>query len=149
MIMTFPRMRSVSERLRQALYFEGIGLVVIAPLFALASDRPMPSAALLLALLSGMAVCWNMLYCALFDRLEGRRTERAADRRPFPMRILHALGFESGLLLLTLPVIMLWTQMPFWHALAADMGLALAYAAYACLFNLAYDRLHPIAQDVP
>ncbi|MDR3352191.1 MAG: PACE efflux transporter [Zoogloeaceae bacterium] len=146
-IMTPPRSRAFPERLHQAFLFEGIGLVVVTPLFALASGRPVFSSAVLLLLLSGMAVGWHLLYCLAFDRLEGRLAHRAADQRSFPLRLLHALGFEGGLILLTLPVIMFWTQMSLWRALLADVGLALAYAGYACLFNLAYDRLYPIPQD--
>ena len=63
------------------------------------------------------------------------------------LRLAHALGFEGGLLIFSLPVIMAWTGMDFWTALVADIGLALAYAGYAYLFNLAYDRVFPIAQN--
>ena len=48
------------------------------------------------------------------------------------------------LVLLTLPVIVLWTGLGWWPALIADLGLAAAYVAYAFVFNIAYDRLFPI-----
>jgi len=61
-----------------------------------------------------------------------------------PVRALQAVLFEGGLLLLTLPVIVLWTGLGWWPALIADLGLAAAYVAYAFVFNIAYDRLFPI-----
>ena len=61
----------------------------------------------------------------------------------------HALGFESGLLLMTLPILVWWTGMSWIEALVADIGLAITYTVYALLFNLGYDRLFPIAQAIP
>lgn len=139
-----PPLRSLPDRIRQVLLFELIGVCLITPLFALASGRPMLESAVLLALLSSIAAAWNALYCTGFDWIEGRLTGRPADRRPQALRLAHALGFEGGLLIFTLPVIMLWTGMDFWTALVADIGLALTYAGYAYLFNLAYDRLFPL-----
>ena len=86
---------------------------------------------------------WQELRTA-FDWAEGRLTGRPPDRRPVPVRALQAVLFEGGLLLLTLPVIVLWTGLGWWPALIADLGLAAAYVAYAFVFNIAYDRLFPI-----
>ena len=61
--------------------------------------------------------------------------------------MFHAFGFEGGLLLVSLPIVMLWTGMGWIDALLADLGLALAYVLYAYVFNLGYDRLFPIARS--
>jgi uncharacterized membrane protein len=63
------------------------------------------------------------------------------------LRVAHAVGFEGGLLLVGLPVVMAWTGMRWAEALVADVGLAIAYVIYAYVFNLAYDRFFPIARD--
>ena len=78
-------------------------------------------------MLALIAAVWNGVFNTLFDRLEGHFTGRTADRRPWLLRGLHAVLFEGILLLLTLPVIVLWTGMNWWPALLADIGLALAY----------------------
>jgi uncharacterized membrane protein len=137
-------LRPPADRARQVILFEIIGLLLITPLFALASGEAMFSSAGLLLILSFIAVFWNAVYCDLFDRTERRLARRTADRRPFRLRLAHALGFEGGLILFTLPVIMCWTGMGFWLALTADLGLAFAYAGYAYVYNLAYDRVFPI-----
>ena len=72
------------------------------------------------------------------------QTDRADEGRPLRLRCLHAALFEGGLLLLTLPVIVLWSGLGWMEALIADIGLALAYTGYAFVFNLAYDRWFPI-----
>ncbi len=142
--MNSPPLRSLSDRIRQVLLFELVGVFVFTPLFALVSGKPLLESAVLLAILSLIAALWNGVYCTGFDWLEGRLSGRRADQRPQLLRLAHALGFEGGLLIFSLPVIMAWTGMDFWTALVADIGLALTYAGYAYLFNLAYDRIFPI-----
>ena len=39
---------------------------------------------------------------------------------------------------------MVWTGMGWIEALLADIGLAIAYALYAFVFNIGYDRVFPI-----
>lgn len=144
-VSTKPKLRSFPDRLRQIAMFEIGGLVLITPPFAWASGVPIRDSIGLLALLALMAAIWNGAYNTAFDWIEGRLTGRTADRRPFRLRAVHALGFESGLLLMTLPVIVWWTGMGWVEALIADIGLAITYTIYAFLFNLGYDRLFPIA----
>nr|WP_249115968.1 PACE efflux transporter [Azoarcus sp. L1K30] len=140
-------MRSLRDRLRQILLFELGGLLLITPPFAWASGVPIAESAGLLAVLALVAALWNAGFNTLYDWIEGRMTGRTADRRPFALRCVHAILFEGGLLMLTLPVLMLWTGLDWWAALIADIGVALAYTFYALLFNLGYDRLFPIAAD--
>mgnify|MGYP006166333339 FL=1 len=139
-----PKLRSFPDRLRQIALFEVGGLLLITPPFAWASGVPITESIGLLALAALIAGVWNGGYNTGFDWVEGRLTGRTADRRPLRLRALHALGFESGLLLMTLPLIMWWTGMGWVEALIADIGLAIAYTAYAFLFNLGYDRVFPI-----
>jgi uncharacterized membrane protein len=142
-----PPLRRLPDRIRQVVLFELIGIVVITPLFTLASGEPLWPSALLLAVISLLAALWNGIYGSAFDWIEGRLGGRRADLRPPLLRFFHALGFEGGLLVFTLPVIMAWTGMDFWRALMADLGLALTYVGYAYLFNMAYDRIYPILPD--
>lgn len=140
-----PKLRSLGDRVRQVAFFELGGLLLISPVFAWASGVPLVESAGMLAVLALIAALWNGVFNTAFDWVEGRLSGRTADRRPFRLRCLHALLFEGGLLLLTLPVIVLWSGMGWAEALIADIGLALAYTGYALGFNLAYDRAFPIA----
>lgn len=143
-----PRLRSLPDRLRQIALFEIGGLLLITPPFALLSGVPVTESLGLLAVLALMAAVWNGAYNTAFDWFEGRLTGRTADRRPFRLRCLHAVGFETGLLLMTLPVIVWWTGMGWVDALVADIGLAASYTVYALVFNLGYDRIFPITPAV-
>lgn len=143
-----PRLRSLPDRLRQIALFEIGGLLLITPPFAWLSGVPATESLGLLAVLALMAAVWNGAYNTAFDWFEGRLTGRTADRRPFRLRCLHAVGFETGLLLMTLPVIVWWTGMGWVDALVADIGLAASYTVYALVFNLGYDRIFPITPAV-
>jgi len=143
--MSAPPLRSLPDRLRQIALFELGGLALVTPPFAWLSGVPVADSIGLLAVLALIAAVWNGAYNTAFDWIEGRRTGRSADRRPWLGRVLHAVGFEGGLLLLTLPAIVAWTGLDWLTALIADIGLAAAYVAYAFVFNLAYDRAFPIA----
>jgi uncharacterized membrane protein len=46
----------------------------------------------------------------------------------------------------TTPVIWAMSDLGWWGALLADLGLAVAYSAYAYLFHWGYDRLRPVPQ---
>lgn len=143
-----PKMRSPLDRVRQVLLFEIGGLVLITPPFVwLTGVSPLESLGLL-AMIAAIAALWNALYNTSFDWVEGRMTGRASDQRPVPMRVFHAVGFEGGLLLASLPVVMAWTGMGWLDALLADIGLAAAYVIYAYVFNLGYDRVFPVSQAV-
>lgn len=139
-----PKLRSFRDRLRQIALFEIGGLLLISPPFAWASGVPLVESAGMLAVLALIAALWNGAFNTCFDWVEGRLTGRTADRRPLRLRCLHAVFFEGGLLMLTLPVIVLWSGLAWVEALVADIGLALAYTGYALVFNLGYDRMFPI-----
>lgn len=144
-----PKLRSVGDRLRQITLFEIGGLMLVTPPFAWGSGVPITESLGLLAVLALMAAIWNGCYNTSFDWIEGRLTGRTADRRPFRLRCLHALGFELGLFCMTLPVIVWWTGMGWVEAAIADIFLAITYTVYALLFNLGYDRMFPIADAAP
>jgi uncharacterized membrane protein len=139
-----PKLRSPFDRARQVILFEIGGLLLITPPFIWASGVPAMDSLGLLAIIALIAALWNAVYNTAFDWVEGRLSGRTADRRPYPIRILHALGFEGGLILMSLPIIMQWTGMGWLEALLADAALALAYVVYAFVFNLGYDRIFPI-----
>jgi len=140
-----PKLRSPLDRVRQVLLFEIGGLLLITPPFIWASGVSAMDSLGLLAVIALIAALWNAGYNTSFDWVEGRMTGRTADRRPYLMRMAHAVGFEGGLILISLPIIMAWTGMGWIEALLADIALALAYVVYAFFFNLGYDRVFPIA----
>ena len=148
--MKSPPLRTLRDRIRQIALFEVGGLLLITPPFAWASGVSLKDSVGMLVLIALIAALWNGTYNTAFDWIEGRLTGRTADRRPWGLRTVHAAGFEGGMLLMTLPIVMAWTGMDWLAALVADIALAVAYVVYAFVFNLAYDRCFPIPlKDTP
>ena len=136
--------RSHRERLIQTLWFEGIGLLTVAPLYAWASGSSGSDAFVVVASVSLAVMVWAALYNTVFDRIEYRCTARVASDRPHALRTVHAVGLEISSTLVTTPLIWALTDLGWWGALAADLGLGVAYALYSYLFHWAYDRARPV-----
>lgn len=137
-------LRSPRERLVQTLWFEGLGLVLVAPAYAAVSGAPAGESFVLIAALSLAVMLWAALYNTVFDVLERRRTGRVASDRPHGLRTLHAIGLEASSVVVTWPLVWALTPLSWWGALAADLGLAVVYALYGYVFFWAFDRLRPV-----
>ena len=101
----------------------------------------------MLALIALIAALWNAVYNTALDWADGKLSGRLADHRPAAWRVAHALGFEGGLVRVSVPIVVVWTGMSWFAAFSADIGLALAYVVYAYVFNVLYDRVFPIVHD--
>ncbi|MBC7995969.1 MAG: PACE efflux transporter [Rhizobacter sp.] len=142
--LTPQRLRSRVERVVQTLWFEAVGLILVTPLFALASGERMGASLLVLAALSATVMAWSAVYNSLVDRIEQRVSGRIASNRPHHWRVLHALGFEVSAVAFTWPLVVTLTSLSWHDALKAEVGLTLAYAAYGYVFHLVFDRLRPV-----
>ena len=96
------QMRTGADRLRHTLGFEGLGLMISIPLFSLLTGQPADHLGPLAIGLSLLATGWNYLYNLLVDHWMVRQLGRLEKR--FLERVLHALLFELGLLLVALPL---------------------------------------------
>ena len=64
-------------------------------------------------------------------------------------RVIHAIGFEGGLLLAAMPIMSLWLGITLLEAFFLDLGFAIFYLVYAFVYNLSYDKIFPIPREVP
>lgn len=136
-------LRSWPDRCRHSLLFEVLGLCCLVPLGSLLLQEEASHIGQPGLVLSVLAMGWNAVFNALFDRVELNRGGHLS-RRGWWTRVGQAVGFEAGLTLLSLPVIMLSLQLTLGAALALDVGLGLFYVLYGLLFNRAYDALFPL-----
>lgn len=134
-------MRTTWDRIRHALLFEGLAVLLLTALATPLLGQSATDMGALAILLSLIAMGWNYLYNLWFDRWQA---QIPADARSLGLRLLHALGFEGGLLCISLPLIAWWLELSLWQALLADLGVALFFLLYALIYNWAYDRLFPL-----
>ena len=138
------QMRTGADRLRHTLGFEVLGMMISVPLFSLLTGQPVDHLGPLAIGLSLLATGWNYLYNLLVDHWMLRQLGRLEKR--LIERVLHALLFELGLLLVALPLTALWLGISLWQALWLDIGFSLFFVFYAFCYNLAYDHLFPLPQ---
>lgn len=135
-------MRTTADRIRHALIFEVFGLLLITPLASLATGHGLGEIGVIAVVASLVAMVWNYIYNLAFDRSMVRL--RGSVAKTVPIRILHAVLFEAGLLIAVLPFIAWYLQISLLEALIMDIGIALFYLVYAYVYNWAYDRVFPI-----
>ena len=140
------RLRGTRERALQTLWFEGLGLMLVAPAHAWVTGTAQAQSLAMLAAVSLAVMLWSALYNAAFDHVEHRASGRVASDRPHRWRTLHAVGLELGATVVTLPLIWALTEHGWLGALAVDLGLGITYAVYGYVFHLAFDRLRPCAR---
>lgn len=137
-------MRSTADRIRHAVSFEVIGLLAVTPLGAWVFDFEMYVIATVALVSATVAMLWNYLFNLSFDRA---MTHWLGHSRKWPaLRVIHAVLFELGLLVVLLPFIAWYLQIGFLTALMMDLGFAGFFLVYAFVYNWAYDVIFPIPQ---
>ena len=123
------------ERILHMILFELIAICLFVPLAISITGEKMSHMTLLSILLSLIAMMWNYVYNILFDKVcgESRLT------RTFNKRLVHGLGFELGLVMVTIPMLMYTLNLGFWSALMMDIGVVVFFLVYAIAFNWCYD----------
>jgi len=137
-------MRSFKDRVRHALSFEIIGLLLIIPFGAMIFGIPMTDVGIVGVVSATIATAWNYLYNLGFDHVMQRA--KGTTQKTTTIRIAHALLFELGLLIVLMPFIAWYLNISFMHALVMDVSFALFYVVYAFVFNWCYDRLFPLPE---
>jgi uncharacterized membrane protein len=145
-------MRTTADRIRHAISFEAVSLVLLIPLGAWVYVLPLQEIGVVTIVSSTIATVWNYVYNILFDRALLRVV---GDLRKTPaMRVFHIIVFELGLLAVLMPFIAWYLGVSLWMAMVMDVSFSLFYMVYGFFFNWAYDVVFPIpdplgtAQDV-
>ena len=137
-------MRTPLDRLRHALLFEVLALLLVVPLGALAFHMPMQHMGVVALVSATLATLWNMLFNHCFDRV--LKQLRGTTAKTPAQRVLHAVLFEIGLLLVLMPFIAWYLGVTLWQALVMDLSFAAFYMLYALGFNWIYDKVFPLPE---
>ncbi|MFP7569534.1 PACE efflux transporter [Marivita sp. S2033] len=137
-------MRSPLDRLRHAISFELLALLIVIPLGALIFHKPIEDIGVVTVIGATIATLYNMAYNDLFDRALNR--VRGTTLKTPRLRVLHAILFEVGLLILLMPVFAWYLHISLWQAFVIDVSFAAFYIVYAFCFNWGYDALFPLPE---
>lgn len=127
-----------ARRVLQAILYEAFAIAFVGPVLSVVFDEPQTSTLALAVVLSGIALCWNYVFNAGFEKWESRQKARG---RTFARRLAHGLGFEGGLTLLLVPVMAAWLNTTPLNAFIANLGLLAFFFVYAVGFTWAFDRV--------
>ncbi|WP_109439898.1 chlorhexidine efflux PACE transporter AceI [Acinetobacter haemolyticus] len=125
------------RRLIHAIVYEVILLVIIAIALSFIFDMPMEVTGTLGVFMAVVSVIWNMIFNNYFEKIEHKYNWE----RTIPVRILHAVGFEGGLLIATVPMIAYMMNMTIVEAFILDIGLTLCILVYTFIFQWCYDTV--------
>ncbi|ENX48835.1 MULTISPECIES: chlorhexidine efflux PACE transporter AceI [Acinetobacter] len=125
------------RRIIHALSYEVILLVIIAIALSFIFDVPMEVTGSLGIAMAVTSVVWNMIFNHFFEKFEHMHQLK----RTIKVRILHAIGFEGGLMLATIPMVAYAMNMSIWQAIVLDFGLTMCILIYTFIFQWCYDHL--------
>lgn len=127
--------KSITERVWQAIGFEGLALLICTPLLAWIMDKPALEMGVVTLAISLMALAWNVIFNGLFDRLKARLQLSGGVWT----RVVHALMFEGGLVAICVPLIAWWLNISLMQAFILDIGVLLFFLPYTYVYHWAYD----------
>ncbi|GAA5184182.1 AceI family chlorhexidine efflux PACE transporter [Acinetobacter kookii] len=125
------------RRIIHALSYEMILLVIIAIALSFIFDMPMEVTGTLGIAMAVTSVIWNMVFNHFFEKFEAKRQLK----RTAGVRILHAIGFEGGLMLATIPMVAYALDMSIWQAILTDLSMTLCILIYTFIFQWCYDAI--------
>lgn len=114
-----------------AIGLAGLGLMLM-------SGKSLLDSGTLAIATSSVAVVWNLVFNIFFERWEARQ---ASPGRSVKRRVLHAVTFEIGLIVMLVPLIAWWLGVSLWQALVMDMALVVFFLVYTFGFNWAFDAV--------
>ncbi|WP_419735320.1 multidrug/biocide efflux PACE transporter [Pseudomonas sp. COR18] len=129
--------KSLTERVFQAIGFELFAVLLCTPLFAWVMAKPLLDMGVVTVANCLLALGWNVLFNGLFDRL----LERLALAQNGWTRLLHAVLFEGGLIVVSVPLIAWWLELSLLSALLLDIGVLLFFLPYTYVYHWVYDLL--------
>ena len=129
--------KSLTERIIHAVSFEGLATLILAPTAAWLMQRSVVEMGGLSILLATLAMVWNLIYNAIFDRIWP--VSRVV--RTLKVRALHAIGFECGFITIGVTTVALLLGVSLIQAFMLEIGFMLFFLPYTMLFNWVWDTL--------
>jgi uncharacterized membrane protein len=98
-------------------------------------DKPLLDMGAVTVLIALLALAWNVLFNGFFDRM----LKRLNIAHNAWTRVVHALLFEGGLIVMGVPLIAWWLSVSLWQAFLLDIGVLLFFLPYTYVYHWGYD----------
>jgi uncharacterized membrane protein len=129
-------MQGIKRKIVYVALYEAIAIACTTAGLAGVGGHETGAAGLASVLASVTAVIWNLVYNTLFEAWEARQGTRG---RSVLRRVVHAIGFEGGLVLAIVPMFAWALGTSLLDAFLLDIGLVVFFMLYSFAFNWAFD----------
>jgi uncharacterized membrane protein len=130
--------QGLKRKIIYVIAFELIAIVLASTLLRLLSDSPVGTTWITAVASSAIAMAWNYAYNGLFERWEARQARKG---RSLLRRVVHAFGFEAGLVTMLVPLFALVLGVSLLAALLLNAVMIVFFLVYGFCFNFAFDRV--------
>lgn len=125
------------RRIIHALSYEIILLLIIAAALSFIFKMPLEVTGALGIAMAVTSVIWNMVFNHFFEKYEIKHQLK----RTLKVRIVHAIGFEGGLMLATIPMVAYAMHMSLLQAIVLDFSMTMCILVYTFVFQWCYDLI--------
>ncbi|POP45833.1 hypothetical protein CHU32_08475 [Superficieibacter electus] len=130
-------LKPVSRRIVYVVSFEFFAIIFSSVILAGMSNGEVSASLFVAAALSLIAIVWNYIYNTLFELWENKNNIK---KRSFIIRLVHSIIFESGFILIAVPLFMWWYRVSFLQAFIMEIGVLLFFLIYTFIFTLIFDK---------
>ena len=134
----FFQARPVLRRVVFVAGYEGLSVLFTVVVLSSLLGHGGGQSTLTAVLLSTTATIWNYVWNTIFEAVE-RRT--GATGRGVGARALHAIGYEGGVLVFTVPLVMFMLGLGLIEALMLEGGLLVFFLVFTVVYTWAFDRI--------
>ena len=135
-------MQGIKRRVVYVGLYELVAIVLSAILLKLISNADTANSLGIAVAASAIAILWNLAFNYGFELWEQYlQQNRKQKGRSLGIRVLHAVGFEGGLVIFLVPVLAWWLEVSFIEALLLDLGLLAFFLFYTFAFNWVFDAV--------
>ena len=131
-------MRPTIRKIIYAVSFEAGGILVGGAALTWMSDAGAGKSLSLSAFGACIAMVRSLAFNSVFEAWEARQATKGRSPR---RRIVHAVLFEGGLVILLLPATAWWLSTTLWAALTYEAVLIGVFLTYAWAFTWAFDLI--------
>lgn len=96
-------------------------------------------------LLSTVATGWNYIWNTVFEAIERRR---AVTGRSALARAAHAVGYEGGVLVFTIPLVAFMLQVGLLEAVLIESSLLVFFLIFTVVYTWVFDRIFGLPDSV-
>ena len=137
-------MTPIIRRVLQAIFYEMGAIAITTPIIKFTFDTPTSSSIGLAVVMSTIALAWNYVFNAIFERWESRQTVKG---RSIWRRLAHGVGFEGGLVTMLVPLMAYWLNISLLNAFYAELGILLVFFIYAVAFTWVFDKIFGLPES--